>query len=243
MRLSTIHLLVYLFVFVATSLAFEMNAFAESAGSPMIFDVRRSLPLEPNEPVYHDFYINAGPESGFKKGAFVTVVRALPVHDPLQNAHQATLNIRIGRLEIIHTEKNITVGRLYSEFGDDERPTVEFEAVMIGDRIDTSTITMEAPKKKKTAKVEAAPAPQPAPVAATIAIQTTEAASTATAAAPVQPLVAPAPPTQTVESGIKTPAAPPIEVPATGGGSAATPPTVPETLPQSLPSEAPPASV
>lgn len=136
--------------------------------APVIFDVRRSLPLEPNEPVYHDFYINAGPESGLKKGMYVTVVRPVPVHDPIQNKQQATLNVTVGKLQVLQVDRGITVARLNSELSDEERPVLEFEAIMIGDRIDLDSATTVAPKptnKKKprvSAERESAPS---APVA------------------------------------------------------------------------------
>lgn len=117
--------------------------------SPMIFDVRRSLPMEPDEPVFHDFYINAGQEAGFKKGQFITVVRIINVHDPVQNKQQGELQVGVARLQVIHVAKSLTVARLDSEFTDEERPALEFEAVMIGDRIDMNSITVEAPAKKK----------------------------------------------------------------------------------------------
>lgn len=134
--------------------------------TPTIFDVRKSLPMEPNEASYHDFYINAGSEAGFKKGQYLPVQRAIPVHDPVQNKQQAILTIPVGKIVVIHSERNITVARLVTELGDDERPTLEYEAIMIGDRIDMKGISMEAPKeagkkKKKTAAVEA-------PISATV---------------------------------------------------------------------------
>lgn len=139
-----------LVIFGSVQLVALSVAFAQVLGqTPYIFDVRRSLPLEPDEPVYHDFYINAGPEAGLKKGQFVSVIRQVPVHDPIQNKQQATLTVSIGKLQIIHVERGITVARLHSELGDDERPTVEFEAVMVGDRIDLGSLTMTAPKGKK----------------------------------------------------------------------------------------------
>lgn len=126
----------------------------ELNNAPLIFDVRRSLPLEPDEPVYHDFYINAGVEAGFKKGMYITVVRLIPVHDPLQNKQQGELQVGVARLQFIQVARNLSVARLHSEFTNEERPALEFEAVMIGDRVDPSTMTMQAPaqKKKKTAQ-------------------------------------------------------------------------------------------
>jgi hypothetical protein len=144
-------------LFILVLLVVAPKAFSQSlASAPMIFDVRRSLPLEPEEPVFHDFYINAGPEIGFRKGQYVTVVRLIPVHDPLQNKQQATLTVTVAKLQVIQTERNITVARLQSELTDEERPTLEYEAVMIGDRIDPGSMTMEAPPKKKPKKQAAA---------------------------------------------------------------------------------------
>lgn len=166
---GTIHPLRTVVIFIAAVLAvglsFTTEAFAQNSG-PYIFDVRRSLPLEPGEPRYHDFYINAGPEAGFRKGSFVSVVRAIPVHDPIQNKQQGTLNIPVGRLHVIHVEKGITVARLHSELGDEERPTVEFEAIMIGDKVDLASITSTDPGGKKRARPQA-PTPKPTETAAT----------------------------------------------------------------------------
>ncbi len=146
--------LVFAFILMS-SLAISVMFFIERANAqnstgPQIFDVRRSLPLEPDEEVTKDFYINAGPESGLKKGVYVSVVRALPIHNPIQNKQQAELNVPVGKLKIIDVQRGITVARLETELSDDERPTLEFEGVMVGDHIDLGTMTTEAPKKLKS---------------------------------------------------------------------------------------------
>lgn len=135
---------------------------AELQSAPLIFDVRINLPLDPDDQTYHDFYINAGSELGFKKGMFVTVVRPVPVHDPIQNKQQGTLNIAVARLQVIHVERSLTVARLVTEFTDEDRPVLEFESVMIGDRIDPTSMTMEGPSaKKKKGEKAAAARPEP----------------------------------------------------------------------------------
>ena len=141
--------LVFAFIMVCILVLSGTSAFAQSANGPVIFDVRRSLPLEPDEPVTKDFYINVGPESGLKKGVYINVVRAVPVHDPIKNQQQATLNIPVGKVQVIDVQRGITVARLQSELGDDERPTLEFEGVMIGDHVDLGSATMDVPKKPK----------------------------------------------------------------------------------------------
>ncbi|MBK7893216.1 MAG: hypothetical protein IPJ84_20900 [Bdellovibrionales bacterium] len=162
-------------------------------GTPVIFDVRRSLPMEPDEPVYHDFYISAGVEAGIKKGQFLPVARQMPVHDPIQNKQQALLTIAVGKLQVIHVERNMAVARLVSELSDDERPTLEYEAVMIGDRVDLRGATMEAPKdattqkarrKRKAAQLDDAPAAPYVPVAPHVPVAP---AIVAPAAAPAAP--------------------------------------------------------
>ena len=207
-----------------------------SDDTPTIFDVRKSLPMEPTDPSYHDFYINAGIEAGFKRGQYLPVQRAIPIHDPVQNKQQGILTVPVGKILVIHVERNITVARLASELGDDERPTLEYEAIMIGDRIDMKGITTEAPKdsskkkKRGTAAVELAPvgvaiiipagAPTSAPVL--IAAPATSQISAAPAAAPIV-AEAPAPPkaevsapqpasekSDTVKSDSKTPTSPSV---------------------------------
>lgn len=141
--------LFFAFILICVAMFPIDRAFAQSANGPVIFDVRRSLPLEPDEPVTKDFYINAGPESGLKKGVYISVVRAVPVHDPIKNQQQATLNIPVGKLQVIDVQRGITVARLQNELNDDERPTLEFEGVMIGDHVDLGSATMDVPKKSK----------------------------------------------------------------------------------------------
>jgi len=228
-----------------SSLLDVSRAWAQNLNNaPVIFDVRRSLPLDPDEPVFHDFYINAGPEAGFRKGVYVSVVRQVPVHDPVQNTQQATLNVTVGKLQIIHVERGIAVGRLHSELGDDERPTLEFEAVMVGDRVDPSSATSEAPKVKPKMKAKKPVAVAPSP--ATGSVATTAPTVTTAAAAAAVVTAAPANATSLASSSVSpagesrqggspkpSSAAAPAQVPAPA--SAPAPASVPTSAPASGP--------
>jgi hypothetical protein len=189
-----------LLVLAAIQLFTVTAALAQSLTSaPQIFDVRISLPLEPEDEAYHDFYINAGPEAGFKKGMFVTVVRLVPVHDPIQNKQQATLTVDVARLQVIHVERNITVARLDLEFTDEDRPTLEYESVMIGDRIDPASFTMDVPKKKQKIKKKVAAEDLPRPIeTAREDIKPDTSAAVAAAVKAVVPASATAPPPNAV---------------------------------------------
>ncbi len=185
-------------------------------GTPLIFDVRRSLPMDSEESVYHDFYISAGVEAGIKKGQFLPVARQLPVHDPIQNKQQALLTISVGKLQVIHVERNMSVARLVSELTDEERPTLEYEAVMIGDRVDLRGATMEAPKeslkeskgeksrrRRRAAQLDDAAAAPVTPAAVSVQAP---AAAPAPAKAPA-PAAAPAPAPEKVSMSVPPPKA------------------------------------
>ena len=246
----------HLFVLSAIQLFTVTAAFAQSLTSaPQIFDVRISLPLEPEEEAYHDFYINAGPEAGFKKGMFVTVVRLVPVHDPVQNKQQATLTVDVARLQVIHVERNITVARLDSEFTDEERPTLEFESVMIGDRIDPASLTMDSPKKKQKIKKKVAAEDIPRPIetardeaksvepsATSVAVAAAmKAVATSTTAPQVPPAAPPAPvaavPPSAAPSAVMVPSAP-SQAPAAESAASAAKPAVPVSVPVPAPAGA-----
>lgn len=117
-----------------------------------VFDVRKTLPLDPSDPVYYDYYVNAGPEAGLKRGMYVSVVRRTPIHDPVQNKAQATLAVEVAKVQIIHVDRNIGVARLVTEFGSEDRPVMEYESIMIGDTLDLTTVSMDAPKDREKRK-------------------------------------------------------------------------------------------
>jgi hypothetical protein len=193
---------------------------------PTIFDVRKSLPMEPTEPAYHDFYINAGSEAGFKRGQYLPIRRALPVHDPIQNKQQAILTVPVGKVLVIHVDRGLTVARLVQELTGADRPTLEYEAIMIGDRVDMKGITTVAPKptgKKRTDSqndsqgekpmieatdvARAADSPKPDPVSA-VSPSITQSVQTL----PVNPAAISNPAPSTVKSGASDAASPPQRV-------------------------------
>jgi hypothetical protein len=135
------------FAIVVIGLLLTISARSEmTSSSPMIFDMRKSLPLDPNEAVQRDFYINAGINEGLKPGSYVLVFRQTSIHDPILNKQQGMLTVPIGRVQILHVDRELAVARAISELTNRERPAVDFEGIMIGDRIDLSTATLDAPK-------------------------------------------------------------------------------------------------
>ncbi len=115
-----------------------------------VFEVRRNFQTTPEEPVLHDYYVNAGSEEGLKSGMTLQVFRRLPVHDSFGRANNEDIIVSIATIKLIHVQKGVSVGRKWSPKatgGRDrtpEKPVVDFESVMIGDRIDLGTATVPA---------------------------------------------------------------------------------------------------
>ena len=222
---------------------------AASAETLLIFDMRKSLPLESDEVPTREFYVNGGPESGLRPGMFVRVIRSLPVHDPIGNKAQATMTVPVGVLKVIHSERGISVARPHSELGDDERPTLEYEGVMIGDKLDLSSATMDEPKagrrkparksaaaaaaeafERVSAAVESAPAPQ--------AVESAAARGTSSAPNPPEVPVSPVP----AQGSAAPKSVPAPQAPASPPASVTVPVPAPRSGPASAASAGPGAS-
>jgi len=125
-----------------------------------IFDSRRAIPLSDSEKTYRDFYINGGIEHGVKKNMILTVKRRLTLYDSYRANTPIEVMVDVGRIKIIHTQKGLSVARLYSRFKRKERTILENDFIMVGDKIDMSSALMEAQIKKKSAQRD----PQPSRV-------------------------------------------------------------------------------
>ena len=116
-----------------------------------IFDIRRPIAMSKNEKVEKDFFINAGKERGIKPGVEITVTRSLALYDVYLNRSPGNLVVPVGKLKIIHSQKGLSVGRLISTYSQENIPTLEYRAVMVGDKIDLSSMRKF---KRKTASIE-----------------------------------------------------------------------------------------
>jgi hypothetical protein len=135
-----------------------------------IFDVQKSLPMSAKDPVYHDYFINAGTEVGLKSGAIVTVLRRIPLHDPIQNRSQGDLEISVAKLYIIHVQKNLAVARFHESFDRTYLPNLEYDGPMTGDHIDLSSMEMGPRKGKSSATNSTVPLKEEVEVAS-VAVQ------------------------------------------------------------------------
>lgn len=130
------------------------------AADPAIIDVRRNIQLSDKDPVYRDYYISAGPETGLKPQLVVKVVRRMPMRDSTGTQAFGEMNVEVGQLRIIFVQDNMAVAREYELFSRDELPMLEQTGIMIGDRIETKGSFIDSKRKsaKKARREEKAPA-------------------------------------------------------------------------------------
>ncbi|WII73178.1 hypothetical protein QJS83_04735 [Bdellovibrio sp. 22V] len=125
-----------------------------------IVDVRRNITMAEDDPVYKDFYINAGPTSGLKKNLVVTAVRKINIRDASGANAVGEILVPVGQLKIIAVYDRVAVAREFTLLSRDELPMLEQTGIMAGDRIELkgSFIDNSKPKPRKTASETALPA-------------------------------------------------------------------------------------
>jgi hypothetical protein len=113
---------------------------AQNRSEAVVIEVRKKLKLHDSERVYPDFFIKGGTKLGLNKGAIVSVVRRVPVHDPLTNSSIGDFRVQVADLEIIEADGDKSIGRLVQIDRREARPMLTYDAVMIGDRLDLDSI-------------------------------------------------------------------------------------------------------
>jgi hypothetical protein len=131
-----------------TLISFPLQAFCERV---QVFDVHKNLPMTAKDPVYHDYYISAGRDSGLKEGMIVPVLRATTVHDPLYNVSRGEISIRVGQLKIIQVGERVSVARIYKNHDRAAAPVLDVDAILVGDTVDISDAYVEKSNGKSAA--------------------------------------------------------------------------------------------
>ncbi|OFZ17872.1 MAG: hypothetical protein A2Z20_05850 [Bdellovibrionales bacterium RBG_16_40_8] len=111
-----------------------------------VFDVRRPLAMENNEVAPKDYYISAGEKDGLRKNMIVSVLRRQSLYDQYQNKSLGDLVVAVGQLRIIHVQPDISVARLEKIVDSESRPVIDFDAIMVGDKVDLNSAKMSSNK-------------------------------------------------------------------------------------------------
>lgn len=110
------------------------------ADEAIVIEVKKNVALSKYDKVYRHYFIKGGANQGLMKGSLVDVVRRVAVHDPLSNSSIGDIRVKVAELEIIHSDPTISVAKIVSFETPENRPVVDIEAVMVGDRLDLATI-------------------------------------------------------------------------------------------------------
>ena len=118
---------------------FTQNLWAAQSEA-VVIEVRKKVKLHESERVYADYFIRGGSELGLTEGTLVSVKRRVPVHDPFDNKSVGDFYVKVADLEIIHSDNDKSIGRLVEIDRREARPMLTYDSVMIGDRLDLTTM-------------------------------------------------------------------------------------------------------
>lgn len=127
-------------IMLATSFMILMALYSVSsyARNIAVFDVRQNLPLDDQEEVFTDYYINGGTTDGLKVGMEVVVERRLSIHDSFQSAAAGELIVPVGKLKILFVQDKVAVARHIDTPDFAAHPVLASSAVMVGDTLKLS---------------------------------------------------------------------------------------------------------
>lgn len=127
-----------------------------------VFEVRRPVALDSNDKPPKDFFINVGSKDGLKVGMLVMVNRRQSLYDIYLNKSAEDLVVNVGQLRIIHVQPDLSVARLENIENREALPVLDYDAIMVGDKVDLSSAKM-APRKTasldNSTTLETIPAP------------------------------------------------------------------------------------
>ncbi len=101
-----------------------------------IFDVRRTFAMKDSDPIYRDYYINMGSDNGLQVGDTLSVKRHVPIIDSYKNKAQGDMIVQIAKIKVIHSQPSMSVARTIAESSYQNIPVVQFEQIMMGDRVE-----------------------------------------------------------------------------------------------------------
>ena len=143
-----LHSMAFLFVLLGTRQLFALDM--------SVVEVKRNITLSDDDPVYKDFYINAGDGSPLRKNMVVNVKRKVSIKD-FGSKTIGDFEAAVGQLKIIHVGNKVSVAREFKLTPRDEEPMLEQTGIMIGDKVDLEKSFIDNTKpvyKRKTSETE-----------------------------------------------------------------------------------------
>jgi hypothetical protein len=117
-----------------------------------IIHVQRNLPMSEEEPIFKDYYISGGAQSGLKENLVVKVMRTVHVGKGGKSTDGMKLEVPVGLLKIIYVRSQMAVARLYAAQDIEKTPSLDTPAILIGDTVDLTGSFVDTKKQAIKAK-------------------------------------------------------------------------------------------
>jgi hypothetical protein len=106
----------------------------------VIFNISQDFPMgEEDEILLKNFYVNIGTDQGVHEGTLLDIFRIISKNNPYAGAKRISMKIKIGELEIIHSEENYSIAVL-SQRSNRNQFFLDINAVMIGDQVNVKIV-------------------------------------------------------------------------------------------------------
>ena len=101
----------------------------------MVFSIVQEVSLGDGDVVRKNFYINMGQNQGVREGILLDVFRVISQVDPYQAKKRYNFKVKVGELQVIHSEDDSAIAVLKSFNLDKKALYLEVEGIMIGDHV------------------------------------------------------------------------------------------------------------
>lgn len=119
--------MIFVFIFTAT---------AGFARDFIIYSIVQEVPMYKAHQPKKNFYVNVGNQQGIFSGNKLEVFRVESRNDPYETKTRYNYKIKVGELEVIHSEKDSAIAVLSKIEDGEKQPLKEVNNIMIGDLVD-----------------------------------------------------------------------------------------------------------
>lgn len=116
-----------------------MITISSHARDHVIFSVAEDLPMGfEGEVLKKNYYVDIGASQGVEKGTVLDVFRIVSKSNPYDNKKRVNYKVKIGELEVLHTENGASITQLKQKNDTIKDPLFEINSFMIGDHVKVS---------------------------------------------------------------------------------------------------------
>ncbi len=131
MRFFNLHLLAIL------SLLF--SATMSMAKDFIIISISQDFPMTNQQKILKkNYFLNVGSQDGVREGTKLDVFRQTILEDPYRTKKSYQYKIKVGQLEVIHSEKESSIAKLHTYNSRLKDIQMEINSFMIGDKVEIS---------------------------------------------------------------------------------------------------------